>query len=120
MWVLFHSSSKTRAVKDGERFEETCPQCKDHAVFIEVEIEDNVGLFFVDVMGDKRRAYRCTSCSATFDRKDDAPALPTPVRELPKAVPALGARATKRQEAARKIAREIEDELVAIKARLDP
>jgi hypothetical protein len=99
-------------VKDGERFDETCPQCKDHATFIEVEIEDNVGLFFVDVVGDKRRAFRCTSCLGTFDLKDE-PALPEPTRALPKAAPV-----SKRRQAAQRIAGEIEDELAAIKARL--
>lgn len=114
MWLLFTSNTKTRAVQGGERFEETCPQCKEHATFVEVEIEDNVGVFFVDVVGDKRRAYRCTSCAGTFDLKDEPkPALPKPVARLD----APTGRAAKRREMARRIAREIEDELAALKAR---
>lgn len=111
MWLLFHSNTKTRAVKDGERFEETCPSCKEHATFIEVEIEDNVGVWFVDVVGDKRRAFRCTSCTGTFDLKEE------PVRALPKERAQIASESPKRREA-RRIASEIEDELAAIKARL--
>ena len=38
------------------------------AKFIEVELEESYGVFFVDMIeGDKERAYRCTCCGEVFD-----------------------------------------------------
>ncbi|MFN0250625.1 MAG: hypothetical protein ACKV2T_27340 [Kofleriaceae bacterium] len=147
MWLLFHRSKRTRVVPDGEQFVETCPTCKVHGTFLEVQLEENIGLFFVDMVGDKERAFRCSSCHETFEWKDqlpegegehDAAALEAP--QMPKtweqrererkqellrqrtAEKLAEKRATpsdRRQRAARAIADEIEAELVAIKARLD-
>ena len=79
MWLLFHRNAKTRPVRDGRTLIETCPECGKRATFVEVEISENFGLFFVDLIGDKQRAYRCGACGETFDLKDQAPAtLPAP------------------------------------------
>jgi hypothetical protein len=73
MWLLFHRSKRTRVVPDGEQFVETCPSCKVRGTFLEVQLEENVGLFFVDMFGDKERAFRCSSCHETFEWKDQLP-----------------------------------------------
>jgi hypothetical protein len=73
VWLLFHRSRRTRVVPDGEQFVETCPSCKVRGTFLEVQLEENVGLFFVDMFGDKERAFRCSSCHETFEWKDQLP-----------------------------------------------
>jgi uncharacterized C2H2 Zn-finger protein len=90
MWLLFHRNAKTRTVRDGETFVEDCPECGQRARFVEVEISENFGLFFVDVVGDKERAFRCSACGEVFDLKDQAPApphakpvVPAPVAKKP-------------------------------------
>lgn len=116
MWLLFHQSKRTRAVAGGEQFVDTCPSCQQRATFVEVEFEENVGLFSVDMIGDKQRAFRCSSCLETFERKDagdDAlPAAP------PKRVEAPRTPLDRRRLRARAIAEEIEAELLAIKSRI--
>jgi len=49
-------------------------ECSERAKFVEVEITESFGAFFVDLVGDKERAYRCGACGETFDLKDQAPA----------------------------------------------
>jgi hypothetical protein len=60
-------------VPDGEQFVETCPSCKVRGTFLEVQLEESVGMFFVDMFGDKERAFRCSSCHETFEWKDQLP-----------------------------------------------
>jgi DNA-directed RNA polymerase subunit RPC12/RpoP len=79
MWLLFHRNAKTRPVRGGNSFVETCPECGKRATFVEVEIAESFGVFFVDLVGDKERAYRCGACGETFDLKDQRrPALRSP------------------------------------------
>ena len=78
MWLLFHRNAKTRAVRDGETFVERCPECGKRATFTEVEISENFGMFFVDIVGDKERAFRCGACGEVFDLKDRGEAAPPP------------------------------------------
>ena len=144
MWLLFHRNRKTRVVPDGEQFVETCPTCKVRGTFLEVQMEENVGLFFVDMFGDKQRAFRCSSCLETFEWKDQLPegdredddtdAIEAPktweelererrqerLRQLTaeKLAQKRATPADRRQQAARAIATEIADELAAIKERL--
>src|SRR5687767_12523663 len=88
MWVLFHRNAKTRPVRGGHKFVETCPECGERATFVEVEVSESFGLFFVDVVSDKERAYRCGACGETFDLKDQAPAEPAqPARPAKPVVP---------------------------------
>ncbi len=76
MWMLFHRKAGTRVVRGGESFVEKCPECKTRATFQEVELSEAYGVFFVDVVDDKQRAFRCCSCGEVFDRQDRGGALP--------------------------------------------
>ena len=127
MWLLFHHNAKTKVVKDGESFVETCPECGRRARFDEVEVSENFGVFFVDLVGDKERKFRCSVCANVFDMRDQ----PEPA---PAAKPAKSARELERERAAaqtRQLAEEqrrrdaaeakanrIEDELAELKKRL--
>lgn len=119
MWLLFHRKAKTRAVRDGESFVETCPECGKRTTFQEVEVSESYGVFFVDVVGDKERAFRCGGCGEVFDLKDRAPALPEPPRkslaELEREQRQLEERRT---QAAEQRAIRIEDELAELKKRM--
>ncbi|MEO8702038.1 MAG: hypothetical protein ABI867_18475 [Kofleriaceae bacterium] len=124
MWLLFHRNAKTRPVRDGETFVETCPDCGKRAKFIEVEITENFGVFFVDLVGDKERAFRCGACGEVFDLKGDereaaAPAAPVvpqkSLAELEREEAAL--RERRRAQAEAKAVR-IDDELAELKKRM--
>jgi uncharacterized C2H2 Zn-finger protein len=73
MWMLFHRKAGTKPVRDGETFIETCPECRNKATFHEVEVSESYGVFFVDLVGDKERAFRCGSCGEVFDLEDRRP-----------------------------------------------
>ncbi|HET7506289.1 MAG TPA: hypothetical protein VFK02_34960 [Kofleriaceae bacterium] len=76
MWLLFHHNKKTTVVKDGKSFVETCPECGQRARFVEVELSENFGLFFIDLVGDKERKYRCGACGDVFDLRDQPDVTP--------------------------------------------
>jgi hypothetical protein len=78
VWFLFHHNQKTQVVDGGESFVETCPECGRRARFDEVEISENVGVFFVDLVSDKERKFRCSACGNTFELQDDAGAATEP------------------------------------------
>lgn len=117
MWLLFHRNAKTRTVPGGATFVETCPECHRRATFAEVELTENFGVFFVDLIGDRERAYRCGACGEVFDLKDraPAPASPDPLGEVAaprREDPELAA------ERRRAAAVKIEDELADLKKRM--
>ena len=126
MWLLFHRNAKTRPVRDGHTFVDTCPECEQRARFVEVEISENFGMFFVDLVGDKQRAFRCGACGETFDLKDQlpagttaAPALPAPPQKSAKELERERAAAEReRQATAEAKAVRIEDELAELKKRM--
>ena len=73
-------------------------------------------MWFVDVVGDKERKYRCDACEDVFDLRDQpAAALPEPKRTK---VEDLAAEQRRRDEAKAAIATKIEDELAELKKRL--
>ncbi|HEX7841548.1 MAG TPA: hypothetical protein VF469_28950 [Kofleriaceae bacterium] len=39
MWLLFHRNAKTRVVRDGQSFIETCPECGRKARFDTADAE---------------------------------------------------------------------------------
>jgi hypothetical protein len=121
MWLLFHRNAKTRPVKNGETFVETCPDCDERAKFVEVEITENYGVFFVDLVGDKERAFRCGACGEVFDLKRDALPAAAPVapaKSLAELEREQAIEARRRRELAEAKATRIEDELAELKKRM--
>lgn len=129
MWLLFHHSAKTKLVEAGRSFVEQCPECGRKARFEEVEVSDSFGVFFVDLIGDKERKYRCSACRETFDLQADPPADRAPpaaparsARQIAAERAALEARraaeAAQRRADAETTANRIEDELAELKKRM--
>jgi hypothetical protein len=134
MWFLFHHNVKTKVVEGGESFVDSCPECGRRVRFHEVEVSENVGVFFVDLLGEKERKYRCSACASVFDRGEQADAMP----EAPQPKSAAELARERSAEQARRIAAEqqrlaaerrrreiaeakanrIEDELAELKKRL--
>jgi hypothetical protein len=115
MWFLFHRKEGMRAVPGGEAFTEECPTCQQRTRFVEVEISEKYGVWFVDVVKDEERAFRCTKCGDVFDLRDSAPAetpppvaKPTPAKPAP-AKPPVDTAAVKKK---------IDDELAELKKRM--
>jgi rubredoxin len=71
MWMLVHRNAKTRLVAGGRSFLELCPECGRKARFDEVEITKSYGVFFIDLLDDKERKYRCSACHQVFDLRDE-------------------------------------------------
>lgn len=123
MWMLFHRNAKTKVVRDGRSFVETCPECGRKARFDEVEVSESYGVFFIDLIDDKERKYRCSACGDVFDLRDE-PDQPPPksAKELARERAAASARqaaeAEQRRERAVAKANQIEDELAELKKRL--
>ena len=128
MWMLFHRKTGNKPVRDGESFVEKCPECGERTTFHEVEVSESYGVWFVDLVGDKERAFRCSACHETFDLKDRAqPAAPAaaPTKSLDDLVEesrVLAERklalAAERQRKAEAKAVRIEDELAELKKRM--
>jgi len=112
MWLLFHRNAKTRVVRDGRSFVETCPECRIRARFVEVEVTEGIGLFFIDLISDKERKYRCTACGDVFDLRDQADET-----AAARTSPLFGG-AVARREAVELQANRIEDELAELKKRM--
>ncbi len=120
MRLLFTSNAKTKIVRGGQSFAAECPECGHHATFDEVEITESYGVFWVDVVSDTERAFRCSRCGDTFDLKD-APAAAAPVKAATPAAPVK----PKPEKSAAEVARErevkatrIDDELAELKRRM--
>jgi hypothetical protein len=121
--LLFHREAKTRPVRDGDSFVETCPECGRRATFAEVEVTESVGVIFVDVIDDKERAYRCGACGETFDLKEQPPAAAPSkpargVKSLAELELEREIAAQRRREVARARAVLVEDELAELKKRM--
>ena len=71
MWMLVHRNAKTRLVAGGRSFLEVCPECGRKARFDEVEITKSYGVFFINLLDDKERKYRCSACHEVFDLRDE-------------------------------------------------
>lgn len=69
--MLVHRNAKTRLVAGGRSFLEVCPECGRKARFDEVEITKSYGVFFIDLLDDKERKYRCSACHEVFDLRDE-------------------------------------------------
>ena len=123
MWLLFHRKAGTRAVAGGRSFTEECPTCKKRTRFHEVEVTEKYGVFFLDVLKDSERAFRCERCGDVFDLRDNA-ADPAPTASHPASktsmdrVEQLAAEQRKRDELRAAKATQIEDELAELKRKL--
>lgn len=128
MWLLFHRNAKTRVIRDGRSFLETCPECERRVRFDEVEVSESFGVFFVDLVSDKERKYRCSACGDVFDLRDEADQSP-PAQPATRSAPALAreraaaearlrAQDEQRRAQSEAKANQIEDELAELKKRL--
>lgn len=132
MWVPLHSKAKTRLVAGGSSFADTCPECRRTARFDEVEVSRSFGVFFIDLIDDKERKYRCSACHELFDLRDDAdtaaknrapapPAMKSPAERTADRAASEAQRAAEaehRRVQAEARANRIEDELADLKKRL--
>lgn len=117
MWLLFHRSGGTRVVPGGRTFVEECPTCDRHTRFREIEVSEGFGLFFVDVVKDKERKFRCDECEDVFDLRDSSEQVAPPPKPRPAAMP-VAPPEPDRAAARERIAAKIEDELAELKRRL--
>ena|SRR5688572_32780834 len=113
MWVLFTSKSGTKAVRGGQTFIEECPTCKERTRFYEVEMTAKYGVFFVDVLGDSERGFKCSKCGDVFDLRDEEPTAP--VRE---SSPRLPAKPVVTDADRARISQKLDDELAELKRRM--
>jgi hypothetical protein len=121
VWLLFTGKSRTRAVADGEVLREHCPVCERTTRFVEIEVEHSAGVWFLDVVSDKERKFRCLECGENFDRVEEQPAAKPasskPVDGMDR-VEQLAAEQRKRDAAKAQIASKIDDEVAELKRRM--
>jgi hypothetical protein len=121
MWLLFHRKAGTKVVAGGRTLTEDCPTCQKRTRFVEVEVTKKYGLFFVDVLDDSERGFRCEQCHDVFDLRDHAAPAP-PERPAAKTgmdrVEELAAEQRKRDESRAAVASKIDDELAELKRRM--
>lgn len=125
MWMLFHRKAGTKVVRDGETFVEQCPECGKRATFHEVEVSESYGVFFVDLVGDKERAFKCGKCGEVFDLGDRGAKAIAPQKSLDELAAEAHAaderrlvEAEQRKRLAEAKAVRVEDELAELKKRL--
>jgi hypothetical protein len=123
LW-LFTSNKRTRVAPGGQKMRSDCPECRQPRDFVEVEVETSAGVWFIDVLSDTERLWRCTGCGENFELRDkSARAEPSPP-SAPPPRPARDMRAELERERARREAetrrreRQVDDELAALKKKL--
>ena len=115
LW-LFTGKTRTRSVPDGATMREHCPSCGRTSTFHEVEVTTSGGVFFIDLLSDTSRAWRCDRCGDVFDQRDEPAKAPPPKpRDLLETLESD--RARRESDRARRDA-QVEDELAALKKRL--
>jgi hypothetical protein len=127
VWFLFHHNKGTKAVAGGRVLTERCPTCKRTTRFHEVEVSEKLGVWFIDVIGDTERAFRCGECGDVFDLRDrssaSAPAVTPPAALTGMDRVEQMAAEQRRRDAAGKakaaeISTRIDDELAELKKRM--
>jgi hypothetical protein len=121
MWLLFHRKAGTKVVPGGRTMMDECPTCQKRTRFHEVEVTKKYGLFFIDVLNDSERAFRCERCEDVFDLRDSAAATepPRPAAKSDKErLEELAAEQRKRDERRAALASKIDDDLAALKKKM--
>jgi transposase-like protein len=114
MWLFAHRKGSTKVVPDGQTFTEQCPTCQQRTRFVEVAITEKYGLFFIDMIKDEERAFRCTRCGDVFDLRDTEPAP----SKKPAATSTVVAKPAVDRADVERIEKKIDDELAELKRRL--
>jgi hypothetical protein len=70
---LFHHKTGTKKVAGGRVLTEHCPTCGKQTRLDEVETIEQAGVWFVDVVDDTTRGFKCRVCGDVFSLAD-APA----------------------------------------------
>ena len=137
MWIFWRTKQKVRAVKGGLRFEARCPGCDRNAEFYQCVQTESVDLYLaVEIFDWSQSALRCTRCGETFagDEANRIAVSSPEVRTLllerrqkrvaEEAERAAAAKkaaiveAEKREALRQKREEEIDDELAALKRRV--
>ena len=120
--MLFHRKAGTNVVRGGTTFVEDCPTCGRATRFREVEVKESFGVWFVDVVGDAERKFRCDECQDVFDLRDqpepEPASLPAPAVSSRDRLEQLAAEQRRRDEARATTTNQIEDELAELKRRM--
>jgi len=105
-----------RRPDDADRW----PECGELATFHDVEVAESYGVFFVDVVKDRERAFACGACGELFDLKDTgiAAAAAAPTKARWERVEELAAEQRRRDEEQRRREVQVEDELAELKKRM--
>ena len=129
-FLLFGSKSKARRVPDGQFEKRQCPECGKTTVFRECVVEKTYTAHkFIDLFSSEDTQFACDDCGAIMALEDtNAPELSARERKQREKLEAKQKKlAPKRAELERKEAleakakrdRAIDNELAALKAKLD-
>jgi hypothetical protein len=115
--LLFHRRAGTKVIADGRRIREECPTCQRITELEEVESGESFGVFFVDVVGDRERGFRCRTCGDVFQLRDESAAPALPPAGVAR-VEQLAAEQRRRDAERAANAVKVEDELAELKRRM--
>lgn len=120
LW-LFTGNKRTRVARNAQTMRSDCPECRRSSDFTEVEVETSAGVWFVDILSDTQRLWRCNECGETFELRERVapaparPSAPPPARDM---LAALDRERARREAETRRRDRQVEDELAALKKKL--
>jgi len=123
-WLLT-GKKRTRVASNAKTMRADCPECRRPNDFVEVEVETSAGVWFVDVLSDTERLWKCCGCGETFELRDKTASAststnaPRPAPPPPRDMRAeLERERTARAAEAKRKARSVDDELAALKKKL--
>jgi hypothetical protein len=122
VFFLFGKKTKHRRVPNGRSERRRCPECGQTALFVEHEEESKVTAYHVvELWSSDDRVFVCSACGEAMDLEDtEAPALTAKEREAQRATEARAAetRAKEKAKQDKRVEKEIDRELAALKKRL--
>jgi hypothetical protein len=122
MFFLFGRKTKHRRVPGGRSERRRCPECGETALFVEHERESKYTAYhFVELWSSDDRVFVCGACGEAMDLEDtEAPALTAKERDAQALAQARQAEARAKAKATeeRRVEKEIDRELAALKKRL--